>query len=265
MHIADALLSSHIAVPMCIVSGAVLALSAARAVKDGSAEARLPLMAAGGAFIFAAQMINFAIPGTGASGHITGGVLLAAMLGGNLSVICIAAVLAIQALFFADGGILALGCNIFNMGILPCLVVYPLFFKPFTKNAAASGRIFAAALLSCILALQAGAFAAVLEITLSGAAAIPFRTFALLMQPIHLAIGIAEGVITGAVLRFVYRSRPEILDCLTPDTQKPTSSRGVALIFSAAAVAALLLSVFASRCPDGLEWSLEKISELGSL
>ena len=100
MHIADALLSSHIAVPMCIVSGAVLALSAARAVKDGSAEARLPLMAAGGAFIFAAQMINFAIPGPGASGHITGGVLLAAMLGGNLSVICIAAVLAIQALFY---------------------------------------------------------------------------------------------------------------------------------------------------------------------
>ena len=123
MHMADALLSPAVGGLMYAAS-AVSVAYAARAVKKSELEGqKLPLMAVAGAFVFAAQMINFTIPGTGSSGHIGGGILLAGMLGGYPALLALAAVLVIQCLFFADGGLLALGANIFNMGVIPCLVV----------------------------------------------------------------------------------------------------------------------------------------------
>ena len=243
---------------MCAVSVGAMAYSSVKMKGGREAEKKLPMMAVSGAFVFAAQMINFTIPGTGSSGHIGGGILLSALLGGPAALLTIAAVLVIQCLMFADGGLLALGCNIFNMGVLPCLVVYPLLFRRIFGKKSSRGRLMAASILSAVVGLQLGAFGVVLETTASGISALPFSTFVLLMQPIHLAIGLVEGIVTGAVLLFVYETRPEILD----GAQQAAESHSVCRTAIVFAVAALLvaggLSLFASGLPDGLEWAMEK-------
>ena len=258
MHMADALLSPGVGAAMCAVSVGAMAYSGVKMKGGREAEKKLPMMAVSGAFVFAAQMINFTIPGTGSSGHIGGGILLSALLGGPAALLTIAAVLVIQCLMFADGGLLALGCNIFNMGVLPCLVVYPLLFRRVFGRKTSRGRLMAASILSAVVGLQLGAFGVVLETTASGISALPFSTFVLLMQPIHFAIGLVEGIVTGAVLLFVYETRPEILDGAQKEPESH-SVRRTAIVF---AVAALLvaggLSLFASGLPDGLEWAMEK-------
>jgi cobalt/nickel transport system permease protein len=132
MHMADALLSPAVGTAMIVSSAGAVYFSAAK-VKHEMDEKKVPLMGVMGAFVFAAQMINFTIPATGSSGHIGGGILLAALLGPYPAFLSLAAVLVIQALFFADGGLLALGCNIFNMGVYACFVAYPLIYKPIIK------------------------------------------------------------------------------------------------------------------------------------
>ena len=255
MHMSDALLSPSVAFAMCAASGAAIAWSVAKIKKEELSEKKLPIMAVAGAFVFAAQMINFTIPATGSSGHIGGGILLAALLGGAPALLTISAVLVIQCLFFADGGLLALGSNIFNMGVIPCLVIYPLLFKPLMKKGTASGRLTLASVVSVVVALQLGAFSVVLETLASGITALPFSSFVLLMQPIHLAIGIVEGLVTGAVLSFVWKTRPEILESAENGDDIPA---GVPLkkVLAMTLVTGAILSGFASSYPDGLEWSV---------
>ena len=123
MHMADALLSPAVGGAMIAVSACSIGYAIKKVESSDVGEKKLPLMAVSGAFVFAAQMINFTIPATGSSGHIGGGMLLAGILGGFPALLTIAAVLIIQCLFFADGGLLALGANIFNMGVIPCLII----------------------------------------------------------------------------------------------------------------------------------------------
>src|SRR5512145_1175588 len=123
---ADALLSPAVGATFLAASGATLAYCA-RHVGKTLDDHRVPLMGVLGAFVFAAQMINFAIPGTGSSGHLGGGLLLAILLGPCAAFLTIASVLVIQAFFFADGGLLALGTNIFNLGVFPCFLGRPIF------------------------------------------------------------------------------------------------------------------------------------------
>ena len=261
MHMADALLSPAVGGIMCAASVGAMAYSGVKIKKDELCEKKVPIMAVAGAFVFAAQMINFTIPATGSSGHIGGGILLAGMLGSFPAFLTLAAVLIIQCLFFADGGLLALGCNIFNMGVIPCLLVYPLLFKPLLKKNTSYGRIMLMSVISAIVGLQLGAFAVVLETTASGISELPFGTFALLMQPIHLAIGAVEGVVTGAILCFVYKMRPEILESAVGggSISDGVSTKKVIIVL---AVLALVvgggLSLLASANPDGLEWAMEK-------
>ena len=238
MHMADALVSPAVGGAMYAVSAAALAVSAVRVGRDGLGERKIPVMAVTGAFAFAAQMINFTIPGTGSSGHIGGGILLAAMLGGAPALLTITAVLVIQCLLFADGGLLALGCNLFNMGVIPCLVVYPLVFRPLLRRGVQRGRLTAASVLGAVLSLQLGAFSVVLETTASGIAALPFAAFLWLMQPIHLAIGLAEGFVTAGVLVFVWRMRPELLESTQQRQRLPAgvSLRRIVLVLAAAAL-----------------------------
>jgi cobalt/nickel transport system permease protein len=224
---------------------------------------KAPLMGVLGAFVFAAQMINFSIPGTGSSGHLGGGLLLAVLLGPSAALLTIASVLFVQALFFADGGLLALGCNIFNIGVIPAFIVYPLIYRGIIGKTPSQTRLTLAILSSAIVGLQLGPFAVVLETLLSGISALPFATFALLMQPIHLAIGVVEGLVTVAVISFVSRARPEILQGALesrPIGNRPV--RGVLLAFLIAAlVTGGLLSWFASDKPDGLEWAIARATE----
>ena len=128
MHMADALISPAVGGTMWVATAAVT-VYCAKKVREENDPAKIPLMGVLGAFIFAAQMLNFTIPGTGSSGHLGGGLILAILLGPEAAFLTIASVLGVQALFFADGGLLALGCNIFNLGFSPAFVAYPLFKK----------------------------------------------------------------------------------------------------------------------------------------
>jgi cobalt/nickel transport system permease protein len=277
MHMADALISPAAGGVMWTLSAASAVYAAAK-IKGEPGEKKAPLMAVAGAFVFAAQMINFTIPGTGSSGHIGGGILLAALLGSFPGLLTIAAVLVIQCLFFADGGLLALGCNIFNMGVIPALIIYPLIFKPLVRKGFTVPRITAASVLAVVAGLQLGAFAVVLETLASGITALPFSVFVLLMQPIHLAIGIGEGIVTALVLNFVYKANPEILENAAAQTIFPLQGKDVSggaaaagktapwgsirksfvLLGLLALLTGGLLSIFASAYPDGLEWAIEK-------
>ena len=261
MHMADALLSPAVGGVMCAASAAAVVYSAVKVKKDELGEKKLPVMAVAGAFVFAAQMINFTIPGTGSSGHIGGGILLASLLGGFPALLTLAAVLIIQCLFFADGGLLALGCNIFNMGVIPCLLVYPLIYRPIMKKGFSYKRIVTASIVSVVVGLQLGAFGVVLQTLASGVTELPFGTFVLMMQPIHLAIGVVEGIVTAAILSFVYRMRPEIMESSVKrePIKGGASVKGVvtALIIATVVIGGAL-SWFASSNPDGLEWAMIK-------
>lgn len=259
MHMADALISGVVGGTMIVASG-VVGVRSVQKIENDMDEKKIPLMGVMGAFVFAAQMINFSIPGTGSSGHIGGGLLLAALLGPHAGFLSIAGVLLIQALFFGDGGILAYGCNLFNMGFYSCFIAYPLIYKKILGNKITSKKIFLASIVSVVIALQMGAFSVVMETLLSGKTELPFGTFVMLMQPIHLAIGIVEGIITGAVLSFVWKARPEILESAAKGNKIGNIS--IKTVLTGLLVSTILvggiLSWFASGNPDGLEWSMEK-------
>ncbi|WP_258361192.1 energy-coupling factor ABC transporter permease [Moorella sulfitireducens] len=257
MHMADALLSPAVGGTMWAVTAGVAAYSIKK-VQNELDEQKIPLMGVLGAFVFAAQMINFTIPGTGSSGHLGGGTLLAILLGPYAGFLTLASVLVIQALFFADGGLLALGCNIFNLGFYTCFIAYPLIYKLLVHKGYSTGRIFAGSLLAAIIGLQLGAFSVVLQTLFSGITELPFRTFVMLMQPIHLAIGVVEGLITAAVVVFIWKARPEIIEKAA--SGQTIGSSDIKKVLAGFAVIAIItggvFSWFASANPDGLEWSM---------
>jgi cobalt/nickel transport system permease protein len=243
------------------VSAGAIAYSSSKVRKDPD-DRKVPLMGVLGAFLFAAQMINFTIPATGSSGHLGGGLLLTILLGPYAAFLTISSVLMVQALFFADGGLLALGCNIFNMGFIPAFLVYPLVYKRIAGPTPGRRRLIAATMVSAIIGLQLGPLGVVLETVFSGISALPFSTFALLMQPIHLAIGVVEGAATVAIVTFVHKARPEIIQEALG--ARPAVQRPLRAVLASFAVAALLtggiLSGFASKNPDGLEWAIAKVT-----
>lgn len=260
MHMADALISPAVAGTMYACS----AVAAGYSIKKVRLEAdpkKVPVMGVMGAFVFATQMINFTIPGTGSSGHLCGGMLLTALLGPYAAFLTMIGVLLIQCLMFADGGLLALGCNIWNMAFYGCFLGYFLLWKPITSKSATRGRIIAASILGSIISLQFGAFSVTIETLLSGITDLPFSVFVGTMQPIHLAIGLVEGLITAAVLVFVYESRPEMLYQIQTEKKEKLSFNKTLVILSVCfVVIAGVISLFASSHPDGLEWSIEKIT-----
>lgn len=255
MHMADALVSAAVGGSLWALSGGALA-ACSRRLRHDEDERRVPLMGVLGAFVFAVQMVNFAIPGTGSSGHLVGTLLLSALLGPPAAVLVMGSVLLVQALFFADGGLLAFGCNLFNMGILPAFVAYPLVYRPLARR----GHPAAGAILGAVAALQLGALAVVLETVLSGLTGLPFRAFLLAMLPIHLPIGLAEGLATALLLRFVRRARPGLLE----ERPEPAGRRLLAAGLGAAVLTAGVLSWAASRRPDGLEWSVARVAPAGA-
>ena len=292
MHMADALISPAVGGTMWLVTAGVTAYCARQVRTDaGSDSRRVPLMGVLGAFIFAAQMVNFSIPGTGSSGHLAGGMILAILLGPHAAFLTLASVITVQALLFADGGLLALGCNVFNMAFFACFVAYPLLYRPIVGGKPGPRRLLIGSSLAAIVALQLGAFSVVLETLFSGITALPFGTFVLLMQPIHLAIGVVEGLVTAAVVTFVWKARPEVLELAaglrstgvspafgtgilpvnrdagilpasvgtSSQPARTASLKPVLLALSGVTIlTAALLSWFASTHPDGLEWSLAR-------
>lgn len=263
MHMADALLSPAVGGAMMAVTAGVAAYSIKKIQQDpGQEDSKVPMMGVMGAFVFSAQMINFSIPGTGSSGHLGGGLMLAILLGPFAAFLAMASVLFIQALFFGDGGLLAYGANVFNLGFISCFIAYPLVYRPLIHKGMTTSRMTAAALIAAIVALQLGAFSVVLETVVSGKTALPFGTFVLFMQPIHLAIGVVEGLVTAAVIGYVWNARPELVYHVDGKEKAPRQSmrRVVVVLAVCVVVMGVGLSLLASSFPDGLEWSIGNVA-----
>lgn len=252
MHMADALLSPAVGGTLWAASAAVVARSSRR-LADGMEERLAPLMGMTGAFVFAAQMVNFAIPGTGSSGHLGGGLLLALLLGPHAAVVVMTSILLVQALLFADGGLLALGANVWNLGIVPAFIAAPFVARPLL----ARGREALGLVLGSVVALQLGALGVVAETAASGIAALPLAPFLGAMLPIHLAIGIVEGLVTLAVWRVLLDRRPEVLPAPAPAAVRRSGGL-LAGLLGAAVLTGGVLSWLASEKPDGLEWSVAR-------
>ena len=243
MHLGNGVICPITGIPMLAIAGASAIWALKKARKEFKKE-NIPQTAALSALVFAMQMVNFTIPSTGSSGHIIGAILLAAFLGPYVGFLAICTILTVQALFFADGGLMALGCNIFNMGLLSCFVVYPLIYKPFVENK----KYAIGSFLSAIVSLQLGALAVVFETYFSGSITSNITSFAYLMLGIHLPIGMVEGLFTAAIVSCTMNSKIK-QNVLT----------------STFALSALVIGAFiaqyASQKPDGLEWSMLKVSD----
>lgn len=273
MHMADALLAPPAAGVMAVASGAAAVYSISKVRKEEQSE-KIPVMAVSAALIFAGQMINYTIPGTGSSGHLCGGLLLSALLGPEAGFLSMIVVLATQCLFFADGGLMALGANIWNMAFYGCFVGYYLLWRPVMRSrlfadmgekAGTRAKIILASIIGCVFTLQLGAFSVVLETSASGITELPFGAFTGLMLPIHLAIGLVEGLITVAVLVFVFETRPELIQAVNTDgeTAKFSLKQVLVCLSALALVTGGLFSLSASTDPDGLEWALFGNAEKG--
>ena len=268
MHMADALLAPAVAATMFAATGVTAGVSIHKLRKDDD-PAKLPTMAVTAALVFAGQMINYTIPGTGSSGHLCGGMLLSALLGPQAGFLSMIVILTIQCLLFADGGLMALGANCWNMAFYGCFVGYYLIWRPIIRSglfsrlgekAAVRARIILASVLGCTVTLELGAFSVVLETTLSGITELPFGAFCAMMLPIHLAIGLVEGLVTSAILIFVFEARPELLQEVSAREKGLRGRRSLkSTIIVLAVLAAVIgggLSLLASSHPDGLEWAL---------
>lgn len=267
MHMTDALLSPEVGLTAAAGAAGLVAWTARRAAAEPQHARRIPLMGVMAAFVFAAQMINFAIPGTGSSGHIAGGLLLAIVLGPYAAFIALTSVLAIQCLLFADGGLLALGCNILNLAFWPSFVGLPLYklicggererTEIGREQERTSLRPTFAAVLAAVASLQLGATGVVIETVLAGRSELPLMEFGAAMLGIHLPIAIIEGLVTAGVLRVVSRAT----EGFHPAERAPKlfSPALVALALATLATGGVL-AWYASEKPDGLEWSIARVT-----
>jgi len=257
MHIPDGFLSVAVSIALWVVSLMVLTVALRRAGVD-LGERKIPLMGVLAAAIFAGQMLNFSVAG-GTSGHLLGAALAAILLGPWAAVLVMTSVVAVQALLFQDGGILALGANIFNMAIVGTFVaytVYTLLIKLFKNQswgllvagfAAAWSSIFIASL-SCAL-----------QLAISGTS--PANLAVPAMAAIHALIGLGEGLITVGALSFLFAARKDLLQ---PGQSSLASNKGILVGGGLLAVALAVLSPLASSHPDGLEWVAEEQGFIGA-
>ena len=254
MHMANELLSVPVATGTLVIAAGGLGIICRKARQVITSD-KIALMGIMGAFIFAAQMINFQLPAMpGTSGHMVGAVLLAIILGPHAGAIVISSVVIIQCLIFQDGGLLALGCNIINMGLVPSYLGYFLY-KSFTIGPFSSWRTYVGAMLACIAAIEAGAVLVPIQAALSGVLVVPFAMFLITMLGIHFLVGFVEGLITVAVLGYIQQVRPDIVgDSLAGKVRLSKKAVLVTLaVFTV--ITAAGLSLFACGFPDGLEWS----------
>lgn len=254
MHMANELLSPTVAASTLGIASIVIGF-VCRKVRQRLSSEKYALMGVLGAFVFAAQMVQFQLPlMAGTSGHLVGAVLLTIVLGPNLAAIVITSVVILQCLIFQDGGILALGCNIINMGIVPCYLGYFVFRSISGAFGSHGGRLYFPVVAAGFLAIEAGAILVPIEATFSGVLNVPFKTFAFTMASVHLPIGLIEGFITAAVIEYLRQTRSDILSSLQSGKNR-LSFKAVLAALLIAAIVIGGLSLFASELPDGLEWS----------
>ncbi len=258
MHIPDGFLDAKTLALTGVLSVGGLAV-AARQVNRTLPRSKIPLMGLGAAFVFAAQMLNFPVAG-GTSGHLLGGVLAGVLLGPGAAAIVIACVLTVQALLFSDGGVLALGANIFNMSFIGAVAGYAIYRSTRKLLPGLRGRItavFFAAWLSTVLA----AFTCAGELALSGT--LPPGVVFPAMVMAHALIGIGEGLITSLVILAIARTRPDLLDPENAPAARGTGWEFLAFGLIIALGLAMFVSPYACSWPDGLDQVAEKFGFAG--
>lgn len=242
MHIPDGFLSTMVSLLTWALTIAVLSLAIRRTGRELK-EHQVPLMGVMAAFIFAAQMINFPVAG-GTSGHLLGGTLAAITLGPWAGMVAMASVIIVQGLLFQDGGLLSMGANVLNMGLLTVMIGYGLYRgvlgRPRAVRLATAG-------IAAWLSVIAGALATSLELWLSGTARLDIVVPAML--GIHALIGVGEGLITVAAMAFILRSRPDLIEA---DEAPRRGGRGWIAAGLLLALGVVLLAPLASTDPDGL-------------
>jgi cobalt/nickel transport system permease protein len=257
MHIPDGFLDAKTAVASAVLSAAGVGMALRQARKTLPAR-RMPLLGLAAAFVFAAQMLNFPVAG-GTSGHLIGATLVAVLLGPSAAAIALAAVLVVQCFMFNDGGLTALGANIFNMAIVATIVGYGVYRLVRRVVPGQRGLIFAAAFAGWCSTVAA-AISCAGQLAVSGT--VPWSVSFPAMAGVHMLIGIGEGLITALVILAIVRLRADLLDDEMLATGAPRSEQllrgtpvtafvGFGLV--AALGLALFVSPFACKWPDGLE------------
>jgi cobalt/nickel transport system permease protein len=247
MHIPDGFLSTLVSVVFWVISAIAVAYALRRVGKD-LGERQVPLMGVLAAAIFAGQMLNFSVTG-GTSGHLLGAALTTILLGPYAAVIVLTSVVSIQALIFQDGGLLALGANLFNMAVVGVTVSYFVYTSIQKLARGKSWGIFVGGAAAAWLSIVIASLAAALELALSGTS--PANISVPAMGGIHMLIGIGEGLITIGALAFLYSARRDLIR-----TGETTPKGGAAVWTFGLGIALVLavLSPLASAHPDGLEW-----------
>jgi cobalt/nickel transport system permease protein len=260
LHIPDGFLSPQVSLVLWIATAVLIGIAVRKTSRtDVRLIASQPiLMGVLGAFIFAAQMFNFPVA-TGTSGHLLGGVLAGYLLGPWAGTIVMATVIGIQALLFQDGGLLVLGANIFNMGIIGTLGGSFVARGIGTALGGSRSASILGAGAAAWLAVVAAAGFTTLQLGLSGTTNIAVGLPAML--GVHALIGIGEALITVAALTFIARTAPDILAGVSAPS-KATPVRRLATGVAIAGVVATLASLFASADPDGLEAVAEQLGFL---
>jgi cobalt/nickel transport system permease protein len=251
MHIPDGFLSVIVSIVLWLVSILAIAYALRRVSKDMD-ERKVPLMGVLAAAIFAGQMLNFTVLG-GTSGHLMGAAIATILLGPWAAVLVMSTVVGVQALVFQDGGLLALGANIFNMGLVGVAVSYFVYRSLFALSKNQRWGIFLGGFISAWTSIFIASLAAALELAFSGTS--PANIAIPAMAGIHALIGIGEGLITLGALAVIYASRPDLLK------SGQESSAGGKALWVAGLLLALALAIaspLASAHPDGLEWVAEQ-------
>ena len=248
MHVPDGLLDLKTAGTTAVLSLSALA-AALRRLRLGLPRRRVPLMGLTAAFLFTAQMLNFPVAG-GTSGHLLGAVLASVLLGPSAAMVVMTAVLLVQCLLFADGGLLALGANVFNMAIAGVLGGYAVFRSVSRMLPDRRGLLLAAAFASwCSTVLASICCAA--ELAWSGLA--PWGLVFPAMASVHMLIGVGEALITTLVIVAIMRARPDLVDPAAREATPPAPRFLAAWALAATFGLLLFAAPFASSWPDGLE------------
>lgn len=251
MHIPDGFLSTIVSIVFWVIALGFI-WEALQNTRKELGDRQVPLMGVLAAAIFAGQMVNFSVSG-GTSGHLLGAALATILVGPWAAVIIITVVVSVQALIFQDGGLLALGANIFNMAVVGVFVsyaVYRLFQRFLGKD---TKMIWVAGFTTAWVSIVVASFSCALQLAISGTS--PFAVAVPAMVSIHAIIGIGEGLISSAALVFLYVARRDLLtSSIEPVQGKWAIISGGAII----SIILVVLSPLASANPDGLEWVAEQ-------
>lgn len=253
LHIPDGFLSFTVSILCWVISAITVSLAVSRSNKS-LGERQVPLMGLMAAFIFSAQMINFPVAG-GTSGHLLGGALAAITLGPWAGMLVMTAVIAVQALLFQDGGLLVMGANILNMGLITAAIGYGLYRS--VSNGNRTIKLIGVGI-AAWLSVMAGALFTSLQLWLSGTSQLQIVIPAMLT--VHALIGLGEAFITVAALAFILQTRPDLLGS---SSESAKGSRGWIVAGALISLAVVLLSPLASADPDGLERVAEDLGFLG--